>query len=217
MMSEVSVRRLFTYILRHDSGFAPNPFWGHCTLACCKPVIRRQAAVGDIVVGITPKQHGHGLAYAMEVSETLLMADYWRDPRLAAKKPRWQSPTLVNRCGDNCYEPLKGGGFRQLPSTHSNPDGTENAASKERDLGGQRVLIASRFWYFGANAVTLPRKLAFAIAGRGHRCQFTPGQIQAFLAFLSRLPLGMQGPPARWKTGDSSYRQAGVPIGGECR
>ena len=30
-----------------DYGFAPNPYFGYCTLATCKPVIRRCAGVGD--------------------------------------------------------------------------------------------------------------------------------------------------------------------------
>ena len=38
------VGALFSYVVATDSGFAPNPFFGLCTLACCKPAIRR--AVG---------------------------------------------------------------------------------------------------------------------------------------------------------------------------
>ena len=39
--------RLFTYVIVSDSGFAPNPYWGYCTLATCKPVIRRVAKADD--------------------------------------------------------------------------------------------------------------------------------------------------------------------------
>jgi len=35
--------KLSGYIVRVDTGFAPNPFGRHCTLACCKPTIRRVA------------------------------------------------------------------------------------------------------------------------------------------------------------------------------
>jgi len=200
--------RLFTYILRQDGGFAPNPFWGYCTLACCKPVIRRTAEVGDLIIGIAPKQRGHRLAYAMEVAEIITFADYWRDPRFRVKRPRWRSPTILERCGDNCYEPVSGGEFHQLPSAHSNSDGSENVGSKQRDLSGKRVLVAARFWYFGGDAVALPQKLSFGIVGRGHRRQFTPEQVKAFRTFLSGLPAGVQGPPAKWKVGDRSYLQA---------
>ena len=47
--------RVFSYVVMHDSGFAPNPFHGHCTLACCKPKIRSQAKAGDIVIGLTTR------------------------------------------------------------------------------------------------------------------------------------------------------------------
>src|SRR5512147_3021801 len=78
---------IYVYTLVHDTGFAPNPFHGFCTLACCKPKIRAGASVGDWVVGITPKAYGHRLAYYMRVDETLTFGQYFRDPRFAAKKP----------------------------------------------------------------------------------------------------------------------------------
>jgi hypothetical protein len=46
--------KLYCYIVTHDTGFSPNPFHGYCTLACCKPTIRRTAKEGDWVVGLTP-------------------------------------------------------------------------------------------------------------------------------------------------------------------
>lgn len=36
--------KIFTYIMTDDRGFAPNPYFGLCTLACCKPKIRREVA-----------------------------------------------------------------------------------------------------------------------------------------------------------------------------
>ena len=41
---------LYSYVIKHDSGFAANPFCGYCTLADCKPAIRRTAKVGDWIV-----------------------------------------------------------------------------------------------------------------------------------------------------------------------
>ncbi len=49
--------RIYAYILKVDSGFAPNPFHGWCTLACCKPAIRRKARPGDWIVGRLPSAH----------------------------------------------------------------------------------------------------------------------------------------------------------------
>lgn len=44
--------RLFSYCIPVDDGAAPNPFWGVCTLAICKPAIRRVAEVGDWIAGV---------------------------------------------------------------------------------------------------------------------------------------------------------------------
>ena len=42
--------KLSAYIITVDSGFAPNPFGRFCTLACCKPTIRRMAEKDDTVI-----------------------------------------------------------------------------------------------------------------------------------------------------------------------
>ena len=70
--------RLHSYVVARDFGFAPNPFFGFCTLATCKPKIRSVAAIGDWVIGTgsrTKQRDGH-LVFAMRVSETLSFGDY---------------------------------------------------------------------------------------------------------------------------------------------
>ena len=58
--------RLYSYVLDHDYGFAPNPFYDVCTLATCKPSIRERAAIGDYVVGTgCAKRHRRGFLPAM--------------------------------------------------------------------------------------------------------------------------------------------------------
>ena len=49
---------LFVYVIARDFGFAPNPFHGVCTLATCKPGIRRSAKVGDWILGVGGKGLG---------------------------------------------------------------------------------------------------------------------------------------------------------------
>lgn len=66
---------LYTYCIPYDDGAAPNPYWGICTLAICKPVIRRVARVGDWVVGTGSSHSPIGdvagaVVYAMQVTET---------------------------------------------------------------------------------------------------------------------------------------------------
>lgn len=81
-----SLMALFCYIVTCDSGFAPNPFWGYMTLACCKPQIRRSAEVGDWVVGLSPKKSGNRIIYAMRVEEILPVDDYFKERRFQNKK-----------------------------------------------------------------------------------------------------------------------------------
>ncbi len=201
--------RIYTYILRYDGGFAPNPFHGWCTLACCKPKIRAMAKRGDWIVGITPRDRGRGhrVAYAMRVAKTLSVNEYWRSPTFRTKRPRGKSGIpIVERCGDNCYRPVAHGKFRQVRRSghwdHKND--REDSGTMEHDLGGVQVLVARRFCYYGANAVRLPTRFAFARPARGHRV-FIANEHPALLRFLQRLPQGVHGKPRRWPKDDDSW------------
>ena len=93
--------RLFTYIVTHDRGLAPNPFHGVCTLACCKPRVRETAQIRDWVVGLTPRALGNRIIYAMRVTEKVLFKDYWLDSRFECKRPDMDSVRAVDRRGAN--------------------------------------------------------------------------------------------------------------------
>lgn len=201
--------RIFAYILKFDSGFAPNPFHGWCTLACCKPAIRRKARPGDWIVGITPRAHGNRVAYAMRVEESLTFEGYWSDLRFRAKRPRWQrGAPVVENCGDNCYEPSGDGEFRQLPSRHwDHENNRESEREKAKDLRGKRVLVGRRFCYFGADAVPFPEHVSVKLPARFHRVNFTDQEKAALLPFLEGLTQGIQGQPRKWPNDDASWRQ----------
>jgi len=89
--------KLCTYIVREDTGLAPNPFWGVCTLAVCTPNHQgSRLNVGDWIVGFLPKKRGYRFLYAMQISEILGLDDYYHDDRYVAKRPdlrgSWQEP-----------------------------------------------------------------------------------------------------------------------------
>ena len=195
--------KLYSYIVAADSGFAPNPFNGVLTLACCKPMIRRSAGVGDWVVGLSGR--GERVVYAMHVAEVFSFNDYWADPRFQRKKPDRSSPSAAVRRGDNIYEPYGMGTFRQLPSSHSKRDGTENLESLQHDLGGRHVLVAHEFVYFGGDGPELPPELGFLVVGRGHRCHFSTEQVEMASRWLASQARGIQGRPARWPAEDESW------------
>jgi hypothetical protein len=199
--------RLFSYVVTHDTGFAPNPFFGHCTLACCKPRIRMTAEPGDWIVGLTRKSLGSRIVYALCVEdEPLRFEDYWRDGRFRSKRPNRRTGRTIDKAGDNIYEPLGGGRFRQLPSTHSHGC-SEDPNTKKRDLAGRFVLVGTKFVYFGSRPVELPDGLECLIVGRGHKCRFSQGTITAFEQWISRFTTGMHAPPTKWPQDDVSWER----------
>lgn len=154
-------RSLFSYIVRYDSGFAPNPFYGYSTLATCKPGIRKSAQVGDWLLGMGSNQkkirRGGYVVHAMRVSETLTTGEYWNDPRFKKKRPQ-VGLSLRHASGDNIYEPDGLGGWIQHNSYHSNPDGSRKANHVARDTSVQRVLVSNEYTYWGAEGPKLPEK-----------------------------------------------------------
>jgi len=199
--------KLYTYIVTHDTGFAPNPFWGWCTLATCKPVIRRTAKTGDWIVGLSPKAKGNRVVFAMEI-ETIIEdhASYFRDRRFANKIPDDTKGELVWRAGDNIYKPLANGGYRQLRSMHSHGD-EEDPKRKIHDLGGKRVLVAEQFHYFGDSGPQLPSRLEVLKVRRGHKNRFSKETIRDFLKFIASHRHGVSAPPTKWRSGDRSWKQ----------
>jgi hypothetical protein len=82
--------RLFTYTIPIDDGCAPNPFRGMCSLAICKPGIRRVAREYDWVAGLGSKAAPSGdlsqhLVYAMKMERVLSLKAY--DEYAAEKWP----------------------------------------------------------------------------------------------------------------------------------
>jgi hypothetical protein len=204
--------RVFSYIVARDGGYSPNPFHGVCTLACCKPQVRRSAERGDLVLGLSGRADGNRLVYGMVVADKMSFADYWRDTRFLVKRPDMTAPDRCSRSGDNHYEPLPVGTYRQHHSRHSRDDGSEDPKAKRRDLGSDQdnpVLIGGAFCYFGAQAEKLPPHLGFLIGGRGHRCHFTPEQVEMAWDWFESLPTGIHGRPSLWPEDDASWRQDG--------
>lgn len=199
--------KLYSYIVTHDTGFSPNPFWGFCTLADCKPVIRRTAKVGDWIVGLSPKANGNRVIYAMLVEEMIPFNQYYRDSRFTSKIPDYTKGIVVHKCGDNIYKPLPNGDYQQLRSMHSN--GTnENQRTKAHDLGGQNVLISRTFYYFGSKALNLPETLEDLRVSRAHKSRFSSDIVSIFINFISKQTIGVNASPTVWPHNDDSWKMA---------
>lgn len=201
-----------SYVVRYDSGFAPNPFYGYCTLATCKPTIRKGAQIGDWLVGTgsgdRKVQLAGRLVYAMKVTETLTFEEFDADPRFEKKKPVRRG-SRKHSCGDNIYyRDPESGAWSQRDSFHSLADGTVNSDHVERDTGVNRVLVSDRFVYFGGQGPAVPTTLRAAdgrpltMAGRG-QSRFRDAQLAADLeTWISTLgDGGYQGRPFEWVSG----------------
>ena len=166
--------RVYMYVVDRDFGFAPNPFHGVCTLATCKPPIRKGARVGDWVIGMGGSRlHATGRCiYAMEVTQTVTFNVYWASREFRNKRPV-RNGSRVMMVGDNIYHrPAGETAWRQLDSHHSLADGSPNPLNVERDTKADRVLISRNFYYFGSKAPDVPtgmlKRIGFKNA-RSHR------------------------------------------------
>lgn len=138
--------KLYSYVVEHDTGYAPNPYFDLCTLCCCK--FRKSATArnnivelakkGDWVIGTggaSERSAGHGkLVYAMLVDEKLTREKYFSDGRFAQKKP------------------VKKGTYEQTRGDNEHP--LNDFENRE-----QFTLVSRHFYYFGAKAIGIPKRL----------------------------------------------------------
>ncbi len=183
--------KLFSYVVQHDYGLAPNPYSGFCTLCLCKrrqkrgdrpnvvELAKRAKDEGEVVWvlgtgGADPKRSaGNGkIVYAMQVDEVLSRGEYYEDPRFRSKRP----------VRDGTYEGYVG----------------DNAKPKDEfEKRQQFVLVSSHFFYFGQKAAPIPRKFGCVVKrGPGFRSQFEDGEIKRFVEWVEQHEPGMQGEPS---------------------
>ncbi|MDT4329135.1 hypothetical protein BJL95_02030 [Methylomonas sp. LWB] len=149
---------LYTYAITRDYGFAPNPFHGICTLATCKPDIRKSANIGDWILGIggsNMNSASRKCIFLMKVTKKISFQEYWHDPIYSIKKPL-RNGSQVRMVGDNIYHVDLHGNWLQEDSHHSNPDGSINHENLKRDAGKtDDVLLSDKFLYFGHKAIEI--------------------------------------------------------------
>lgn len=201
--------RIHSYVVRYDSGFAPNPFYGYCTLATCKPGIRRSAAIGDWIVGSGSSSVGRGgyLVYGMRVTEAMTFDEYAADPRFESKKP-FRNGSRKQSCGDNIYfRPGLKTSWQQRDSFHAHADGSLNPDHVQRDTGVNRVLISNDFIYFGGQGPEFPPELRdqdgrpLCKSGIGLTTFKDPHLVAGLEQWIRSFSVsGYQGAPFEWLT-----------------
>ena len=198
--------RIFSYIVARDYGFAPNPFFGSCTLATCKPVLRGAASAGDWVIGTgskRQKREGH-LVYALLVSETMTFNEYWQSELFQQKKPNLRGSTK-QAFGDNIYFKDSVGQWHQQDSHHSYTDGSPNPHNAKTDTRVDRVLIGTDYMYWGDSGPAISPAFRnyngadICATGRHHRSIFPQRLVSDFVTWLRSLNAdGYLGRPGDW-------------------
>jgi hypothetical protein len=212
-MERAKEMKLYSYVVQHDNGYGPNPYFRACTLCGCKfegakkrRNIVQLAKEGDWVIGTggadPRKSAGNGkLVYAMRVDEKLTRWQYFNDRRFERKKPS-KTGTYKQARGDN-QDPRKDG---------------ENAFWREAPRLSDRkcqqfALVSWHFYYFGAKAVPIPERFKSGKPGEfklekkgpGFRSCFHREDIRQFLEWLEKEPHdGFLGPG---RHGDPCYQE----------
>ncbi|MCL2643953.1 MAG: hypothetical protein FWD51_00650 [Betaproteobacteria bacterium] len=195
---------LFTYIVPCDSGAAPNPFHGMCSLAICKPGIRRAAQEGDWIAGLGSRNapggdlSGH-LVYAMRVERVLSLEEYDREASIhwPRRIPDIKSMTLSERLGD-CIYSFDEGVPTQRPGVHK-------SCNIKADLFGKNVLLSWDYYYFGSSARKIPdHLLPICNQGLGRRGGSHTPFLEQFVSWVRSLApepgqYGWPGTIVRWE------------------
>lgn len=195
-----------THRLDHDLGFAPNPYFKWCTLACCMPLIRQHADIGDIIIGMAGSNvRGLGriypqIIYWMRVEDALGFDEYWNDVRFVPKRPRIPGPKF-QMVGDRTYRhEALGANWSFDTSMHYVP-GVNGASSGHvaKDTRIDRVLVGRDFTYWGGAGPKLPDHLIDLFPVRNQKCP-PPGPLLTELHALCDVdnPKHLIGRPADW-------------------
>lgn len=157
------MNRVYFYKLTTDNGGAPHVRDGLLSLAICKPMIRRSAEPGDLILGFAANGlwDDNRLIYAARITETVRDGAYF-------------SPAFAHR-GDCIYE-RRGDRFvwREGADYHG-PADLPHDLGDVPDYPRANVLLSSAFRYFGKTGsaeykTRYPNiRVAVENLGRGHR------------------------------------------------
>lgn len=198
--------RLFSYKLARDFGFAPNPFGGVCTLAACKPQIRRSASIGDLIVGCGGKdlELVERMIFVLRIEGKCTFQEYWDDTRFEKKRPYFGG-NQRRAYGDNIYHHDEEGGWVQEKSHHSYPDGSLNESNRNTDTNADAVVWGTDFVYWGRDAPKIPHQFRdfdgddIYPSGRAYRARFDDRMISEVDRWFSGLnDKGCVGRPTSW-------------------
>lgn len=204
--------KYYSYVMPRDYGFAPNPFGSDCTLATCKPRIRKAAKIDDWIFGTTSvaNQLTPKIAYAMKITEKISFNDYYSSADYQYKKPVMNG-SLKKMYGDNIYHQKSINGeinWFQDDSHHSYENGNINYLNLRNDTSiSDSVLISKKFYYFGNFALPIPVEIIneFCKSGPGHRHIETDIALKMIGLIENTFEIGYHGDPALFEDSFERY------------
>lgn len=189
--------KLASYIVKYDTGIAPNPFWGYCTVALCTPNKKNyNLQKDDWIVGLLAKDRDNRLLYAMKISEILGFDEYYHDKRFKKKIPN-PNGNRKEQYGDNMYHKNNAGRWQQV-KCQGHPHYGQAHLIKDTKIA--KVFIASKFYYFGKNSKVIPDQYNIfknALPTRGLKYYEPPYvDVGVFISWLdSNHETGVHGDP----------------------
>lgn len=138
--------RIYTYILAHDTGFAPCIENNLFTLATCKPLIRSSAKIGDIIIGFygkNEKKYNYAIAFIAVVTDKMDFKEYYN---------KFQNRT-------DCIYNDK---LEQLSNEY------HKCNNRNTDLNGKYVLLSNDFIFFGNKNIKISESYIEMIPRRNH-------------------------------------------------
>tara|TARA_B100000795_G_C22660896_1_gene384041 strand:- start:113 stop:661 length:549 start_codon:yes stop_codon:yes gene_type:complete len=144
MSTKNQIRKLYSYILACDVGSAPCVERGCLSIAICKQVMRKNARVGDTIVGISGYKLGKEkkILFIATITKMVTMEEYGKSTR-----------------SDSIY----------TSDLKLKPNPFHDCSNYERDLKGKNVILSKDFIYFGKNNIPVPNNLQGIVPGRETR------------------------------------------------
>jgi len=217
-------KRVCTYVMTHDSGMAPNPFHGVCTLAVCTPNhMRARLGTGDWIMGLTGTRlqqkigqaaSDRRVVYVMRIDGCMDLDTYYQQH--PEKRPK-KSGSPIQIAGDAFYRKNSNGNLHHTKETEDHI-GEEIEA---QDIKGNRVFMGKTFWYFGSQCRALSggkwsetlienfnhcaRSIRYVRGGSG--LQWTENDIKQFLSWIPDKP-GIYENPIDWNMSSESNKSS---------
>jgi len=140
-MSRASSPRIYFYKMVADNGGAPCVQKGLLSLAICKPMIRKNAKEGDLILGFAGNSlnRDNPLIYAARVTKKLCDGSYYRSGHFS-------------RRGDCVYRFANGRYSWRKHAEHHGPGDLVHDLGKPPLYSRANVLLSTDFRYFGKAA-----------------------------------------------------------------